>query len=215
MTVYPKGPPRALSDSHRRILFEESGIDPAVAEERGYRTVKRRAGLEEFPEWQRRLGLYIPTYSPDGETTGCQIRPNRSRKPELKYESPQGSRVILDAHPRTCQEVRSGDGNLFVVEGTKKADALVSRGAATVALTGVWMAHVPKSKPKRLLPCWDHVRLVGRRVFIVFDSDWRRKDTVHDALEWLVGALEDRGADVRVAYLEDDPDGSKVGRTTT
>jgi hypothetical protein len=48
-------------------------------------------------------------------------------------------------------------------------------------------------------------------VFIVFDSDWRRNDSVHDALEWLVGALEDRGADVRVAYLEDDSDGSKVG----
>jgi len=200
-----------LSDAHQRMLFEESGIDPAVIEERGYRTVKRQAELEEFPEWQRRLGLHIPTYSPDGETTGCQIRPNRSRKPELKYESPQGSRVIVDVHPRARQEVRTGCGELFVVEGVKKADALLSRGAAAVALTGVWMAHVPKSRPKRLLPCWDHIRLAGRRVFIVFDSDWRRNDTVHDALQWLVGALEECSADVRVAYLEDAPDGSKVG----
>jgi hypothetical protein len=200
-----------LSDAHQKMLFEESGIHHGVAEERGYRTVKRRAELEEFPEWQRRLGFYIPTYSPDGETTGCQIRPNRPRKPELKYESPQGSRVILDVHPRTRQEVRSGDGDIFVVEGVKKADALLSCGAAAVALTGVWMAHVPKSRPKRLLPCWDHVRLAGRRVFIVFDSDWRRNDAVHDALAWLVGALEDRGADVRVAYLDDDPERSKVG----
>jgi Domain of unknown function (DUF3854) len=200
-----------LSDAHQKMLFEESGIHHGVAEERGYRTVKRRADLEEFPEWQRRLGLYIPTYSPDGETTGCQIRPHKPRKPELKYESPQGSRVIVDVHPRTRQEVRSGDGDLFVVEGVKKADALLSCGAAAVALTGVWMAHVPKSRPKRLLPCWDHVRLADRRVFIVFDSDWRRNDSVHDALEWLAGALEDRGADVRVAYLEDDSDGSKLG----
>jgi hypothetical protein len=200
-----------LSDAHQKMLFEESGIHHSVAEERGYRTVRRRAELEEFPEWQRRLGLYIPTYSPDGETTGCQIRPDRPRKPELKYESPQGSRVTLDVHPRTRQEVRSGDGDLFVVEGVKKADALLSCGAAAVALTGVWMAHVPKSRPKRLLSCWDHVRLAGRRVFIVFDSDWRRNDSVHDALEWLVGALENRGANVRVAYLEDDPDRSKVG----
>jgi len=73
------------------------------------------------------------------------------------------------------------------------------------------MAHIPKSQPKRLLPCWDHVRLAGRRVFILFDSDWRRKETVHDGLEWLVEALEDCGADVRVAYLEDTPDGKKVG----
>jgi len=119
--------------------------------------------------------------------------------------------VILDTHPRALEEVRRGDGDLWIVEGAKKADALISRGVAAVALTGVWMAHVPKSKPKRLLSCWDHVRLAGRRVFIIFDSDWRRKETVHDALEWLVGALQDQGADVRVAYLEDDPDGSKVG----
>jgi hypothetical protein len=211
MTSYPKYEPETLSDSHSRMLFEGSGIDSDVARERGYRTVKRRAELQEFREWQRRLGLYIPTYSPDGETTGCQIRPNKPRKPELKYESPQASRVIVDVHPRSRREVRSGDGDLFVVEGVKKADALLSRGAAAVALTGVWMAHVPKSRPKRLLPCWDHVRLVGRRVFIVFDSDWRRNDSVHDALEWLIGALEDRGADVRVAYLEDDTCGSKVG----
>jgi hypothetical protein len=193
------------------MLFEESGISPDVAAERGYRTVKRRAELEEFPAWQRRLGLYIPMYSPDGTTRGCQIRSAKPRSAKLKYESPQGSRVIVDVHPRVLEEVRHSNGDLWVVEGAKKADALLSRGAAAVALTGVWMAHVPKSKPKRLLPCWDHVRLEGRRVFVAFDSDWRRKATVHDALEWFVGALQDRGADVRVAYLEDGQDGEKVG----
>jgi hypothetical protein len=211
MSSYPNGEHRTLSGSHSRMLFEESGITPAVATERGYRTVKRRAELEEFPEWQRRLGLYVPMFSPDGTKRSCQIRPDRPRSPKLKYESPQGSRVILDVHPKSREEARAGDGDLFVVEGAKKADALLSQGAVAVALTGVWMAHDPKSKPKRLLPCWDHVRLAGRRVFIVFDSDWRRKEAVHAALEWLVGALAERGADVRVAYLEDGPDGSKVG----
>jgi hypothetical protein len=212
VTSYPKAGPRTLSDSHGRMLFEGSGIDPEIARERGYYTARRRHEVpEEFADYQRRLGLVIPTYSPDGETVGHQLRPNKPRTSKLKYESPQRSRVILDVHPRMREEVRSGSGDLFVVEGSKKGDALVSQGAAAVALTGVWMAHVPKSKPKRLLPCWDHVRTKGRRVFIVFDSDWRRNDTVHDGLEWLVGALEECGADVRVAYLEDAPDGSKVG----
>ena len=211
MVSYPNISSRTLSNAHRRMLFEWSGIDPSVALERGYRTVERRAELTEYPEWQRRLGLYIPTYSPDGRSTGCLLRPNRPRKNGPKYEAPQGSGVILDVHPRMRQEVRTGAGDLFVVEGVKKADALVSRGAPAVALAGVWMAHVPHSRPKELLPCWNHVRLAGRRVFIVFDSDWKRNDTVHAALEWLVGALEERGADVRVAYLEDAEDGSKVG----
>jgi hypothetical protein len=211
MSFYPNRGSRMLSESHRRQLLEESGISPDVARERGYRTVKRRAELEEFPKWQRRLGLYVPIFSPDTVTQSCQLRPDRPRNPKLKYESPQGSRVVLDVHPRMREEVHAGSGDLFVVEGTKKADALVSLGAAVVALTGVWMAHVPKSNPKRLLPCWDHVRLPGRRVFVIFDSDWRRNDNVHDAQEYLVRALEERGADVRVAYLEDNPDGSKVG----
>jgi len=194
------------------MLFEESGIDPGVASERGYYTARKRSEVPKaFKDYQRRLGLVVPTYSPDAQTVGTQLRPNWPRKDGLKYESPQGSRVIVDVHPRAREEVRHGDGDLFIVEGCKKGDALVSRGAAAVALTGVWMAHIPKSQPKRLLPCWDHVRLAGRRVFILFDSDWRRKETVHDGLEWLVEALEDCGADVRVAYLEDTPDGKKVG----
>jgi hypothetical protein len=212
VTYYPNSIPRTLSDSHRRMLFEESGIDPGVAAERGYYTARKRSEVPKaFKDYQRRLGLVVPTYSPDARTVGTQLRPNRPRKDGLKYESPQGSGVILDVHPRALQEVRAGDGNLFVVEGCKKGDALVSRGVAVVTLTSVWMAHVPKSKPKRLLPCWDHIRLAERRVFIIFDSDWKRKENVHDAQEWLVGALEDRGADVRVAYLEDAPDGKKVG----
>jgi hypothetical protein len=201
----------ALSEKHARQLFEESSIDPEVARERGYRTVRRRDELVKFPKWQRRLGLYVPTYSPDGETTGCLLRADKPRKPKQKYDAPKGSQVILDAHPRARGAVSRGEDDLFVVEGIKKADSLLSRGATTIALTSVWMAHVPRSKPKKLLPCWDHVNLSGRRVFIVFDSDWRRNETVHAALQWLVDALVGRGADVRVAYLEDAPDGSKVG----
>lgn len=205
-----------LSEEHARQLFEESGIDPGVALERGYYSAERRADIPEaFKDYQRRLGLVIPTYSPDGVSTSHHLRPDKPRpnkdgKP-IRYESPGGSSVILDVHPRMRNEVKYGTSNLFVVEGVKKADALVSRGVPAIALTGVWMAHIPKTKPKELLPCWDHVRLEGRRVYVGFDSDWAYKEGVHAALEWLVGALEARGADVRVAYLEDAEDGSKVG----
>jgi len=205
-------PRRDLSRPHRRMLFEESGIDPQVAAERGYYSARSRTDVPEvFKDYQRRLGLVVPVYGLDGTTYSYHLRPDKPRKPKLKYESPAGSRVILDAHPRCRAEVNTGTGDLFVVEGVKKADCLLSRGAAAVSLTGVWMAHVPKTNPKELLPCWNHVRLKGRRVFIAFDSDWRHKEGVHGALEWLAGALEARGADVRVAYLEDNPDGSKVG----
>ncbi len=71
MTYYPNREPETLSDSHRRMLFEGSGIDPEIARERGYYTARRRHEVpDEFADYQRRLGLVIPTYSPDGETTG-------------------------------------------------------------------------------------------------------------------------------------------------
>ena len=157
-----------LSSAHRRMLFDESGILPEIAAERGYRTARRRSEVPEaFAGYQRRLGLVVPVFSPDGATTGAQLRPDRPRKDRkgkpLKYETPGGSKVILDVHPRMLEEVRSGDGDLWITEGIKKADALTSRGLATVGLVGVWNFQ----RDGELLPCWDHVNLEGRRARVV------------------------------------------------
>jgi hypothetical protein len=81
----------------------------------------------------------------------------------------------------------------------------------TVVLAGVWMWCVPKVKPYRLKPCFDHVRLKDRDVFVAFDSDCMSKAGVQEALAALVGALEARGAAVKVIYLPDAADGSKQG----
>jgi hypothetical protein len=68
------------SPEHRRMLFEESGIDPGVAAERGYYTARSRAEIPEaFGIYQRRLGLVVPMYSPDGVTRGWQLRPDKPR----------------------------------------------------------------------------------------------------------------------------------------
>src|SRR3954468_14505946 len=127
-----------LSRAHQHQLFVESGIDPEVAAERGYQTVKKRAELEQFPEWQRRLGLLVPMYSPDGETQLVQLRPNKRRKNGPKYETPQGANLIIDAHPSMRERVRYGDEPLWVTEGAKTGDANTSRGLPTVVLAGVW-----------------------------------------------------------------------------
>ncbi len=201
-----------LSDKHRRQLQEESAIAPEIVAERGYYTARRRPEVPgAFAEYQRRLGLVVPMFSPDGERTGYQLRPDKARRGGPKYETPAGSEVLVDAHPRMINEVRSGTGDLWITEGVKKADALTSRGLPTLALAGVWMWCVPKVKPYRLKPCFDHVRLRGRTVYVVFDSDALTKPEVQQALEALVRALEARGAEILVVYLEDAPDGSKVG----
>ncbi len=201
-----------LSREHRRMLFEESGIDPAVAEERGYYTARRRSEVPEaFKDYQRKPGLVVPMFSPDGETAGYQLRPDRPRKGGPKYETPGGISPVVDVHPRMLEEARSGDGPLLITEGAKTGDAATSQGIPTVVLAGVWMWCVPKAKPYRLKPCFDHIRLEGREVMVAFDSDCMTKAGVQEALTALVAALKDRGAVVKVIYLPDAGDGTKQG----
>jgi hypothetical protein len=194
------------------MLYDESGIDPGVAAERGYYTARRRSEVPEaFKDYQRKAGLVVPMFSPDGETTGYQLRPDRPRKGGPKYESPGGISPVVDVHPRMLEEVRRGDGPLLITEGAKTGDAATSRGIPTVVLAGVWMWCVPKVKPYCLKPCFDYVRLEGRSVYVAFDSDCMSKEGVQEALAALVAALEDRGAAVKVIYLPDAQDGSKQG----
>jgi len=124
-----------LSKDHKRMLFEESRLSARVVVKRGYRTVTRSAELERlgFGRSQRSTPtLLVPIWSPPGEIVLYQSRPDEPRignhgKP-VKYETPVGASMTLDVHP-FCRG-RLGDPNapLFVTEGIKKGDALVSRG---------------------------------------------------------------------------------------
>ena len=60
---------------------------------------------------------------------------------------------------------------------------------------------VPKMKGTVPLPCWQHVRLRGRRVIIVFDADARINPNVQEALGLAVMMLESLGAIMLVVYL--------------
>jgi hypothetical protein len=177
-----------------------------VAEERGYYTARARSEVPEaFKGYQRKPGLVVPTFSPDGTTQSCQLRPDKPRKDKkgkpLKYETPGGTAAILDVHPRMALAVRNADQDLWITEGIKKADSLTSRDLPTIGLIGVWNFQ----RGGEMLPCSDHVALTGRRVRVVYDNDVMVKEGVQLALERLVKALEDRGAAVEVVYLPDGP----------
>jgi len=194
------------------MLYERSGISPEIAAERGYFTAARRSEVPEaFKDYQRKPGLVVPMYSPDGETVGYQLRPDKPCKGGPTYVNPGGISPVVDVHPRMRDEVRRGDGPILITEGAKTGDAATSLGIPTVVLAGVWMWCVPKVKPYRLKPCFDHIRLKGRELLVAFDSDCMTKEGVQGALAAFVAALEERGAVVKVIYLPDAPDGSKQG----
>jgi hypothetical protein len=193
--------PPTLSPHHERMLLEKSGISAEVVAERGYWTATRRVQLEHLPGYQRRVpALVLPTYSPDGETTSQQTRPDQPRVRSgkaIKYETPADSRCILDVHPRNMGAVRDPGSPLWVTEGIKKGDALTSRGCCTVSLVGVWNWQ----RGGEPLPCWDYVALEHRETFVVFDSDVMAKPEVQLALERLAEFLQGRGAGVNIVYL--------------
>jgi putative DNA primase/helicase len=196
------GPPVAtLSDEHRAMLEGtepgQSAISRPVVDARGYRTVQRRDELPDvFKGKQRRRGLLIPTLSPSGER-GYRLRPDKPISPGRKYEQPAGIGCILDIHPFSWEAVRDKAVDLWIVEGEKKADSLVSRGECAVALPGVFNWQ----RGGEPLPCWEHVTLEGRIVYVAFDSDVLTNSQVQLALKRLVAFLDGLGAHVLVVYL--------------
>lgn len=189
-----------LAQHHKKMLTEESGISEEVVEARSYRTVEKMAELKRlgFSDVQRNVpGLLMPVYSPIGEITTYQYRPDQPRikdgKP-VKYETPSGSRMVLDVHPFTRKMLADPTVPLFITEGIKKGDAMVSRGYCAIALLGVWNWRGRNEHGGlTALPDWEYVALNDdREVHIVFDSDIMLKPEVHAAMCRLKKFLESR-----------------------
>lgn len=187
-----------LSMEDRRRLLRESGISPEVVKARGYRTTKTKAELGRlgFSGAQQNVpALLIPVYSPSGDITTYQIRPDRPRigkdgKP-VKYETPRGSKMVLDVHPFVREKLGDPSVPLFITEGIKKGDALVSCGLCAVSLLGVWNWRGTNERGgKMALPEWELIALNDRQIYIVFDSDVMLKPQVHVALVRLKDFLE-------------------------
>jgi hypothetical protein len=201
------------------MIFEESSIGARVAVKRGYHMVTSKVELERlgFGRSQRNVpALLIPVYGPTGEILLYQSRPDEPRIGKggklVKYETPVGASMALDVHP-FCRESLADPGvPLFVTEGIKKGDALVSRGLCAVALIGVWnWRGTNEHGGKTALAEWEYLALNGREIYIVFDSDVMEKRGVHAALSRLKVFLEHRGARVRLIYLPAGEGGLKQG----
>lgn len=207
-----------LSKAHRHMLEVESGISTELIEARGYRTVTTKADLKRlgFSAIQQNTpALLIPIYHPCGEIATYQARPDNPRIKKgkaVKYETPSGSSMALDVHPSVNGQLADPATPLFITEGIKKGDALVSHGLTTIALIGVWNWRGKNDKGgKTALADWEDVALNGRRIYIVFDSDVMLKESVHAALVRLKAFLESRKSRVALIYLPHGAGASKCG----
>ena len=207
-----------LSAQHLAQL-QASAISDAIAQERGYTSLDDVDELSQlkalgFSRTQQKLipGLLIPLWSVQGgRHQTLHYRPDTPRLSTNghthKYEYPPARPMVLDCHPAGKPHIGDVHVPLWITEGEKKADSLLSHGArCVICLLGVdaWRTgDVPHHD-------WEYVALRGREVRIVYDSDLLTKRQVMRALTRLCAFLAHRGAVVFVVHL---PclDGAKVG----
>lgn len=200
----------ALSADHIREIIEGSAVDPGVAADRGYRTLTGTAedvaDLEEIGFTNRQIGredffpaLLIPMHNAHGEIAGYQVKPAVPRgrvKPDgtlspIKYETPKGKPIVLDVPPFTRRRwTEDESASIWITEGVKKVDSLVSQGMATIGLTGVYNWR----NKSGTLGDWEDVPIKGRNMVICFDADAQSNRNVQGAMARLGAWLRSRGA---------------------
>lgn len=205
----------ALPLEQRHVAhLKAAGISVDVAKVRGYETLATQAAIRRrgFGDTQARTApaLLIPQWSPGGELAGYAIRPDTPRvdakNRPIKYETPPKSTPGLDVTPAARDWVMDPFRALWIVEGSKKADAAASRGIACVSVAGVSSWRTPEAIAGIDLIPWK-----GRSVYLAFDSDWRRNSTVRRELCRLGRVLTLRGSTVLYVDLPEPSSGVKVG----
>ena len=202
-----------------QALITASAISLEVASARGYRSVTSKtelAGLGFSKAQQRVPGLLIPIWNVSGQIAFYQLRPDAPRISKkgkaVKYETVAGSKMVVDVQPTVRAAIGDPKVDLWITEGTRKADSAVARGLLCVALLGVWnWRGTNDAGGKAALGCWDSIALHGRQIRIAFDSDVTVKKEVAAALARLKKFLEGRGAIVTVVYLPAGEGAAKVG----
>ncbi len=189
---------------HSRLLQEQSAISAALIEERGYYSAPTWLDLPpgQFKSTQKRVecfpALLIPQWPPSGESPYPQARWDNPRVTlagkEIRYDTPSGAKPRLDVPPRCRAGLSDPELDLWVTEGSKKADSLASAGIIAVSLPGVWSWRTPSVQAD-----FDSIVFHGRRVVVAFDSDMLTKPKVRLAIVRFGLWLKNRQANTCVA----------------
>lgn len=222
-----------LSARHRAELAA-SAVSPEQVASRGYRTIDDPKDLPS--EWagcgHLLPALCIPIRDTMGQVRIHRLKPDHPRADSrgrfIKYESPKGSRPFVDVPLAMTTPVATTAGRLpltevsnvplWITEGEKKVDSLLSAGAcAVVGISGVfaWQGNHGQA-----LPEWKEIVFrgkdremqdVSRTVVIALDSDVMGRADLRSGLIGLAEYLEYRGATVQFCLMPRLPDRSKCG----
>jgi Domain of unknown function (DUF3854)/Protein of unknown function (DUF3631) len=217
------GSGRSLLPHHRRTLEQESAISPKEIANRGYYSIPaepgagkelRKAGINE--RYADNLpGIVIPVYNVLGDLAWYHVRfddppivDGRARKYLIPYRAP----MVVDVPRSVLAALGDPAIPLWMTEGSKKVDALLTAGLVAIGLIGVWNWRGTNAHGgKVVLPDFESIAFNGREVHIVFDSDVIFQENVRLALERFREVARQRYADVILHYLPPGEHGTKVG----
>jgi hypothetical protein len=165
-------------------------------------------------------GVHFPYFTLDGkiDPTICRVRllsdpaKGYTENGLAKYLQPPGTPPKIYLPPTVDWKTISQDGTqpLVITEGEKKAAAVCKIGLPCIGLGGVW-SFQQKDTGVPLLADLASFNWVGRRVTLVYDSDWAENKDVRQAARALASRLGECGAEVCAALLGSAPGGGKVG----
>lgn len=201
------------------LKLESSGIDTPTAKKLGYKLLSaedtKQLGHKEVPT------LYIPYYTLAGkptkfyrvrylETTKKGFAKQTTQK-EQRYDQPTNVTTELYIPPLLdWAKYLTTDKPLFITEGELKAACATARGYPTIALGGVWN-FCSRKKGVQLLPIFDELKLEGRTVYIVYDSDSVSNPLVIQAENELCKQITQKKCAPHVVRLPNVGDNKKTG----
>ncbi len=202
--------PVKLDSLHFSILRNESSISPEVVTSRSPRSIT--ADNLQVLQWlglSQNYGpaLLLPYFDREGNIVQVDIRFDRPVKtPDgktMRYLSPAGLPKRLDLPRSPFPE----NGDIFLVEGIKKADSARSRGLYTIGLPGIWCLGVRAKEARVDL---EALPLAGRTVIVILDTETKPKarNSVEKARTAICRYLAELGAEPKVVLLPEPADGT-------
>lgn len=217
----PNSPwPQSLEQRHIDVLRMRS-ITPSVAQARGYYSASTAdltdLQLQGYPLEVALPALAIPTWNVAKRECYQILRPDHPRTNKdgdpVKYERPPNSQSMLDVAPAMQQAISDVTVPLHITEGPIKADSLAAQGLCAADIFGCWSfrTRISGSNISVVVSDFLNIPLVGRSVYICFDSDAATNQHVADAEKELARYLSGLGADVYIVRLPNTYNGAKVG----
>lgn len=167
-------------------------------------------------------GFQIPYFTLDGKPTSFYrfryLEDTRKGFERLSGEKPTryvqpaktSPEAYLPPYVDWLEYLADKDNELVITEGEIKAACACKHAVPTIGLGGVW-SFKSKNFHKAILDIFNHLNLKDRRLIICFDSDAAINPDIKRAEQCFAKELLQLGADVYIARIPMNGNGSKVG----